>query len=108
MYEQINQVTEWETVEINYIKYEVASIPFTQFYEDRKNRQVIMREKSSTEQADLYDYYQNSTFPDFYLNDQPDVQTDRQSLIVLIGRQIPMLMPKYPLQRYVSITYTKL
>jgi hypothetical protein len=54
MYEQINQVTEWETVEINYIKYEVASIPFTQFYEDRKYRQVIMREKSSTEQADLF------------------------------------------------------
>lgn len=54
MYEQINQVTEWETVEINYIKYEVASIPFTQFYEDRKYRQVIMREKSSTQQADLF------------------------------------------------------
>lgn len=54
MYEQINQVSEWETVEINYIKYEVASIPFTQFYEDRKYRQVIMREKSSTQQADLF------------------------------------------------------
>jgi hypothetical protein len=54
MYEQINQVTEWETVEINYIKYEVASIPFTQFYEDRNYRQVIMREKSSTQQADLF------------------------------------------------------
>lgn len=54
MYEQINQVTEWKTVEINYIKYEVASIPFTQFYEDRKYRQVIMREKSSSQQADLF------------------------------------------------------
>lgn len=54
MYEQINQVSEWETVEINYIKYEVASIPFTQFYEDRKYRQVIMREKSSSQQADLF------------------------------------------------------
>jgi hypothetical protein len=54
MYEQIKQVTEWETVEINYIKYEVASIPFTQFYGDRNYRQVIMREKSSTQQADLF------------------------------------------------------
>jgi len=54
MYEQINQVSEWETVEINYIKYEVASISFTQFYEDRNYRQVIMREKSSTQQAHLF------------------------------------------------------
>jgi len=54
MYEQICQVTQWETVEINYIKYEVASIPFTQFYEDRNYRQVIMREKSSTVQTDLF------------------------------------------------------
>lgn len=54
MYGQISQVTEWETVEINYIKYEVASIPFAQFYQDRNYRQVIMREKSSAQQADLF------------------------------------------------------
>lgn len=54
MYEQIRQISQWESVEINYIKYEVASIPFNQFYEDRNYRQVIMREKGSTQQADLF------------------------------------------------------
>jgi len=54
MYEQISQITEWETVEINYIRYEVASIAFSQFYEDRNYRQVIMREKSNSGQTDLF------------------------------------------------------
>jgi len=52
--EQIREITNWKTVEINYINYEVASIPFTQFFEDRNYRLVIMREKSSSNQLDIF------------------------------------------------------
>jgi hypothetical protein len=52
--EKINKIENWETVEINYKIYEVASIPFTQFHEDRKFRLVIMREKSGTNQIDAF------------------------------------------------------
>ena len=52
--EQIREITNWQTVEINYINYEVASIPFTQFYEDRNYRLVIMREKGRDNQVDLF------------------------------------------------------
>ena len=31
---QIKEITYWQTVEINYINYEVASIPFTNFLKD--------------------------------------------------------------------------
>ncbi|MEA1874421.1 MAG: IS1380 family transposase [Bacteroidota bacterium] len=54
LFEQINNIIDWETVEINYKNYEVASIPFTQFYEDRSYRLVIMREKSSDNQLDIF------------------------------------------------------
>jgi len=54
LFEQINNITNWKTVEINYKNYEVASIPFTQFYEDRKYRLVIMREKSFDNQLDIF------------------------------------------------------
>jgi hypothetical protein len=52
--EQIREITNWKTIEINYINYEVASIPFTQFFEDRNYRLVIMREKSSNNQVDIF------------------------------------------------------
>ncbi len=54
LFEQINNITNWKTVEINYKNYEVASIPFTQFYEGRNYRLVIMREKSSDNQLNLF------------------------------------------------------
>ena len=54
MFEQINEISTWESVEINYLNYEVASIPFTQFYEDRNYRLVIMREKSQSNQIDVF------------------------------------------------------
>ena len=54
MFEQINDISTWENVEINYLNYEVASIPFTQFYEDRNYRLVIMREKSQSNQVDVF------------------------------------------------------
>jgi len=52
--ERVREITNWQTIEINYINYEVASIPFTQFFEDRNYRLVIMREKSSSNQVDIF------------------------------------------------------
>lgn len=52
--EQVSQITDWKSVEINYINYEVASIPFTQFYADRNYRLVVMRRKSDDNQLDLF------------------------------------------------------
>ena len=52
--ERIKEITNWQTVEINYKNYEVASIPFTQFYEDRNYRLVIMRGKSDDNQVDIF------------------------------------------------------
>jgi len=54
LFEQIQRVTGWQTVEINYIKYEVASVPFKQFYGDRGYRLVIMREKGNDNQIDMF------------------------------------------------------
>jgi hypothetical protein len=54
MFKQINNIPDWETVEINFKNYEVASMPFTQFYKDRDYRLVIMREKSSDAQLDVF------------------------------------------------------
>ena len=54
MFVKINEVSTWESVDINYQDYQVASIPFTQFYEDRNYRLVIMREKSQSNQVDIF------------------------------------------------------
>ncbi|MDP2161738.1 MAG: IS1380 family transposase [Flavobacterium sp.] len=51
---QISEIKEWETVEINYKIYEVASMPFAQFYEEENYRLVIMREKSDDNQIDIF------------------------------------------------------
>jgi hypothetical protein len=53
--EQIRQITDWQTVEINYREYQVASIPFTNFLAERNYRLVIMREKTGDPQLDLFD-----------------------------------------------------
>lgn len=54
LYSQILKIKEWKTVEINYKIYEVASIMFAQFSENENYRQVIMREKSTDKQLDLF------------------------------------------------------
>ena len=54
LFEQINNISNWETVEINFKNYEVASIPFTQFFENRNYRLVIMREQSKDAQLDIF------------------------------------------------------
>jgi len=53
--EQIRQIADWQRVEINYKEYEVASIPFLQFFEDRNYRLVVMREKSDNPQLNIFD-----------------------------------------------------
>jgi hypothetical protein len=55
MTEQISQITDWQTFEINYKKYQLASIPFKQFSEERNYRLVVMREESDNPQLDLFD-----------------------------------------------------
>ncbi len=54
LFEQIQEISDWQSVEINYQNYEVASIPFIQFYEDRNYRLVIMREKTDDNQVDAF------------------------------------------------------
>jgi hypothetical protein len=53
--EEIRQVTDWQTVEINYITYNVASIPFTRFLVDKNYRLVIMREKINDPQLEIFE-----------------------------------------------------
>jgi hypothetical protein len=50
----IMQIEDWEDVEINVKDYQVASVPFTQFFEDKNFRLVLMREKSSNPQLNLF------------------------------------------------------
>jgi len=52
--ERILQIDDWETVEINFKDYQVASLKFTQFFEDKNYRLVVMREKSDDPQLDLF------------------------------------------------------
>ncbi|GHT53396.1 hypothetical protein AGMMS49982_16260 [Bacteroidia bacterium] len=55
MTEKINQITDWQTVEINYKIYQVASIPFTQFFAEKNYRLVVAREKTGNPQLDLFE-----------------------------------------------------
>lgn len=54
IYRQILAVDTWTEVEINYQKYEVASIPFEQFFKEKNYRLVIMREKGTSDQIDMF------------------------------------------------------
>ena len=54
LFEQIRAITDWQDIEINYKQYQVASIPFKQFFEERNYRLVIMREKNKDNQLDLF------------------------------------------------------
>ena len=51
---QISRIATWEEVEINYQKYEVASMAFTQFHAGKNYRLVVMREKTANVQGDLF------------------------------------------------------
>jgi len=54
--EQIRQISSdlWQQIELNYKEYQVTSIKFTSFYEERNYRLVIMRERSEDLQLDLF------------------------------------------------------
>lgn len=54
LYRQICNIDTWVEVEINYKKYEVASICFEQFFKEKNYRLVIMREKGASTQIDLF------------------------------------------------------
>ncbi len=54
LFEQILEIKDWQSVEINYQNYEVASIPFVQFYEERRYRLVVMREKKDDNQINAF------------------------------------------------------
>ena len=53
--ERINKIDVWQTVEINFKEYQVASLEFTQFFAERHYRLVVMREKNDDPQLDLFD-----------------------------------------------------
>jgi len=52
--ERIRHIENWETVEIGFKEYQVATLKFTQFFEDRNYRLVVMREKSTDPQLNLF------------------------------------------------------
>jgi len=54
VFEQILQVNNWEEVEINYTDYQVCSIPFTQFNKEKQYRLVVMREKTTNNQINIF------------------------------------------------------
>jgi hypothetical protein len=53
--EAIRQITDWQTVEINFKEYQVTSLPFTNFLAERNYRLVVMREKTGDPQLDLFE-----------------------------------------------------
>jgi len=52
---RINQIEDWQSVEINFKDLQVASLKFTSFFEDRNYRLVIQREKKDDPQLDIFD-----------------------------------------------------
>lgn len=59
LFEKIQQINEWMLVEIGFKQYEVASIEYPPFGEDRAYRYVISREKNEDGQYNLFtgDHY---------------------------------------------------
>ncbi|MDR1974062.1 MAG: hypothetical protein LBQ31_05230 [Bacteroidales bacterium] len=55
MTEQIQRVVELKTIEINFKKYQVTSIPFTQFLAEKNYRLVVVRKKLNDQQLDLFE-----------------------------------------------------
>lgn len=53
-FEQIQEINDWKDIEINDKQYQVASIKFKQFMEEKEYRLVIMREKTNNIQVNLF------------------------------------------------------
>lgn len=54
VFEQVQEISDWTDIELNYKNYQVASIKFRQFNEDENYRLVIMREKTANNQVDAF------------------------------------------------------
>jgi len=52
--EQVQEISDWTDIELNHKNYQVASIKFKQFNEDKNYRLVIMREKTANDQVDAF------------------------------------------------------
>jgi hypothetical protein len=52
--ERVRQIDDWQTIEIEHKTYQVASLSFTAFFEERNYRLVIMREDGGNQPADLF------------------------------------------------------
>jgi len=76
--EEIRQISDWQTVEINFKKYEVASMLFTQFFQEKNYRLVIMREKTGDPQLDLFEgekfHYRNILTNDWQSTEKEAVE----------------------------------
>jgi hypothetical protein len=53
--EEIRQITDWQTVEINFKEYQVAFLPFTNFLSEQNYRLTVMRETTGDPQSDLFE-----------------------------------------------------
>ena len=54
VFEQMQEISDWKEEEINYKQYQVASIKFKQFMEKKEYRLVVMREKTSNIQINIF------------------------------------------------------
>jgi hypothetical protein len=54
LFMEIKKITTWQTVEINYKPYQVASIEYAPFGQEKSYRYVISREKNPNEQGNLF------------------------------------------------------
>ncbi len=54
VFEQIVKIKDWQEIELNYKTYQVSSIKFKQFNQEKKYRLVVMREKTTNNQIDVF------------------------------------------------------
>ena len=54
VFEQMQEISGWKEEEINYKQYQVASIKFKQFMKKKEYRLVVMREKTSNIQINIF------------------------------------------------------
>jgi hypothetical protein len=52
--ERVGEIKQWQTIEIEHKKYQVATLPFTAFFEERNYRLVVMREDGGNNAPDLF------------------------------------------------------
>lgn len=85
MFEQICRISDWKKVEINYKSYEVASIPFRRFFEDRNYRLEVMREKSDDARSDLFTG-DSFIYRSILTNDHASSEKRLSNITICVGR----------------------